>query len=342
MRRTFVVAFGILVMAVSFGVLVGVGNLNVDKLIKSSRNMYLGNFSNTRWKTDGRILFAHNNSTDSVDNFHCAEKYNSNLYIHLRLRPGRTGSSLFQINCLLALTRKFCYKAIIESSSKFFSQSIHPFFDLAHIELHETVNNATFHQLFSVLSKATQRELSYHRYNWTLKDACYGHNYIVGQEQYVRSSIKLKEVITRVIDEYISFLFANRSTVAIHVRRTDRINSFGTSYEYRSLKWYIPFISKAMSYLRSRHSDLAFIFVSDDIKWCMNKFKDQDVYYSPFLSAGYDLALIARCDHMIFTLGGFAWHGAWLGKKKTVIYSKDYLPGRYATPGFQYPWWTGI
>ena len=339
MRRKLPVAFGVLVLMLSIGLLIGIQELITDK---SSEQTNLEYFFGKRWKNDNLSRYEDRSSSDSVDNFHCVERYNSNLYIHLSLRPGRTGSSLFQINCLLALTRKFCYKAMIESNRKFFSKYVRPFFDLKHVELHETVNDMSFRELRHVLSNETQKKLSDRRYNWTLKDFCYGYDYIAGQEQYVRSSLKFKEEIVRSVEEYISSHFVNRSTVAVHVRRTDIVNALGFDYSYRSLGWYLPYISRAMSYLRSRHSDLAFIFCSDDITWCKQHFKDDDVYYSPFLSAGYDLALIARCDHMIFTLGGFAWHGAWLGQKKSVIYSKDHMPKRYTWKDFIYPWWTGL
>ena len=292
----------------------------------------------------GKLKTGHSDSSaSSFSNPQCQRTNNRSLYIHLRVRPGRTGSSLFQINCLLALTNKFCYKAVINPSKAKLWKTIQPFFDIANVEMDKTVDGEPFKELYDVLSDDTQKQLSRHLTNWTLKDSCYGYDYIVGQEQFVRSSVRFKDGVVRVVDKYMTTFFANRTTVAVHVRRTDRVNHpFKNNYEYRSLEWYVSYISKAMSYLKERHFNLAFIFCSDDIQWCMDHFRGEGIYYSPFNSAGYDLALIARCDHMIFTLGGFAWHGAFLGKKETVIYSKDYLPRRYTKPVFIYPWWTGL
>ena len=274
----------------------------------------------------------------------CTQASKDNLYILLRFRPGRTGNQLFQIFCLLSLVAKFCYTGVIDSQHGKFMTKTLPYFDLRHIQLHNYVDRSTLFNITDVLSEKQLQELAKHRHNWTLDDKCLGYKHFEEHEKFVRSSVRLKKIFTKVVDEYVSSAFANRTTVAIHVRRTDRVNdNFNDlDYKYRDLEWYKPYIDKAMSYLKSMYSDLVFIFVSDDIKWCKKHFCDKDIYFSPFSSLGHDLALIARCEHMIFTLGTYGWHGAWLEEKKTVIYSKDYLPRKYTGTSFLYPWWTAV
>ena len=274
----------------------------------------------------------------------CTQASKNNLYIHLHFHPGRTGNQLFQIFCLLSLIAKFCYTGVIDLQYENFKKSVLPYFDLRHIQLHKNVNRSTFLQITNVLSEKQLQRVAKHRHNWTLDDKCFGYDRFEGHEKFIRSSVRIKKNFTTVVEEYISNAFANCTTVAIHVRRTDRVNDnfHDPSYKFGDLEWHKPYIDNAMSYLKSMYSDLVFIFVSDDIKWCKTHFHGNDIYFSPFSSPGHDLALIARCEHMIFTLGTFGWHGAWLGEKKTVIYSKDYLPWRYTDASFLYPWWTAV
>ena len=274
----------------------------------------------------------------------CDEASKNNLYILLQFHPGRTGNQLFQIFCLLSLIAKFCYTGVIDLQYENFKKSVLPYFDLRHIQLHKNVDRSTFYNITDVLSEEQQQKVSKHRHNWTLDDKCFGYDYFEEQEKFIRSSISLKKFITKEVDKYVSNVFANRPTVAIHVRRTDRINHpfFQPDYKFRDLNWYKPYIDNAMSYLKSMYSNVVFIFVSDDISWCKKHFRGNDTYFSPYSSLGHDLALIARCEHMIFTLGTYGWYGAWLGEKKTVIYSKDYLPLKYVKTAFLYPWWTGV
>ena len=341
MKRNIFIGFGFMILVVTVSLLIASQSPVMDTI--RTLGVYHERSFVGKLKTGQLTPDDSHSPAGSFGNPQCQRTKNRSQYVYLRVRGGRTGSTLFQIYCLLALTNKFCYKAIIDPKNTTLLQTIQPFFDIANVEIDETVNGTTFQQLYDVLSDGTQKQLSYHLTNWTLKDHCYGYDYIVGQEKFIRSSIRFKEGISRVLDEYMNTFFENRTTVVVHVRRTDRVNHpFKDNYEYRSLEWYVPYISKAMSYLKERHSNLAFIFCSDDIKWCMDKFQGKDIYFSPFNSPGYDLALIAHCDHMIFTLGAFAWHGAWLGRKETVIYSKNYLPRRYRRPVFIYPWWTGL
>ena len=290
------------------------------------------------------IATASSTNFTSIRTRNCTPASKDNLYILLESGRRRTGNQLFQIFCLLALASKFCYTAIVEMQNEDFSRIILQYFDLRHVQIQKHVNKRTFYDITDVLSEDQLKNVSQHRHNWTLEDKCFGYELFEGQENFIRSSVHLRKNVTNKIDKYVKNTFGSRSTVAIHVRRTDRVNSrfCQVRYQYRGLDWYKPYIDRAMTYLKGKYSDLVFIFVSDDIEWCKENFHGEDIYFSPFSTQGHDLALIARCEHMIFTVGTYGWNGAWLGEKKTVIYSKDYLPLRYTEPAFLYPWWTGI
>ena len=275
----------------------------------------------------------------------CTRASKDSLYIALRFRPGRTGSQLFRIYCLLALSARYCYTAVIDIQHIEYFKTVLRYFDLRNIQFQRNFDTGTFRVINNVFSKTLLQQVSQHRHNWTLSSQCFGYEHFRDKEQFIRSSARLKKYITEEVGKYVNKTFVNRSTVAIAVRRTDRVNHtfWFYNYQHSDLKWYKPFILKAMYYLKRMYSDLVFIFVSDDITWCQANFNGHDIHFSPYLSPGHDLALIARCDHLIITFGSFAWHGAWLGKKKkTVIYSKDYLPRKYTETSYLYPWWTGI
>ena len=98
-----------------------------------------------------------------------------------------------------------------------------------------------------------------------------------------------------------------------------------------------------------RSDDNIFLVISDDIDWCKENIKGNDVVYSKFSVEGHneikaeylDLCLITHCDNFIMSCSTFSWWGAWLseledkkvltppvwfGPKNTHLTMKDLIP----------------
>jgi hypothetical protein len=62
--------------------------------------------------------------------------------------------------------------------------------------------------------------------------------------------------------------------------------------------------------------DNNFIVISDDIGWCKENIKGENVYYSHYEDEVFDLSVIKNCDNNINANSSFSWWGAWLNKNK--------------------------
>ena len=85
-------------------------------------------------------------------------------------------------------------------------------------------------------------------------------------------------------------------------------------YDYANIKILFDFSE-------SYESNIAFLYVSDDMKWGTKNLEDGDDYDLYFVgdgdtgnveSVGYDLAILARCNHTIITRGMMSRWGATL------------------------------
>jgi len=97
---------------------------------------------------------------------------------------------------------------------------------------------------------------------------------------------------------------------AVHVRRGDYLNNPGY-HPTCGIEYY----QKAMEII----GDSKFVFISDDIEWCKENFKGENIYYSPFTSELDDLTLISNCDNQIIANSSFSWWGAYLCKLEDNI-----------------------
>ena len=277
----------------------------------------------------------------SYVSFRCTEAFKRRQFIILDLRPGRTGNTFFQVGCLLVISARNCYTPMLDRNNKIFSRTFKPFYDLENVEMpKQKIDNSTFRALPRIFVFQRRKFGIKDRYNWTLTDRCSGNIFIEDQEEFVRASIRLKKRYLQEAGNYIKKSFLRRSTVAIHVRRTDRINF--DDYEFSDLKWYKSYIEKAMKHLKADYKDLSFVFLSDDTAWCKKNFHGAHIHFSPGTSVGFDLALVALCDHVILSVGTFGRNGAWLGEHKSVIYSKYFGIPRFYNNDFFMKSWTGI
>jgi len=111
-----------------------------------------------------------------------------------------------------------------------------------------------------------------------------------------------------------------RHIVSVHVRRGDYITP-PSKQEFHTNLGDSDYYTKAMALF----TDVAFIFVSDDINWCKENFKGDNIFYSPFTNEIDDLYLMASCSYQIIANSSFSWWGAYLSNNERVITPKNWF-----------------
>jgi len=132
---------------------------------------------------------------------------------------------------------------------------------------------------------------------------------------------------------------------SMHVRRGDYI---GLSDYHPCCT--IDYYRKAMEHIRRVSGrDMSFMVYSDDIDWCMDKFKlEYDVSFKTDSVSDFDdLIDMSRCEHNIIANSSFSWWGAYLNNnpRKTVIAPKQWFGKKlkdYDTSGYYLDGWITI
>lgn len=116
--------------------------------------------------------------------------------------------------------------------------------------------------------------------------------------------------------------------VGVHVRRGDMLEARNVEAGYTVAD--AAFVKRAIRYYEKKHERVVFVVCSDDPEWSTQYVRTTRhggsvVVYSRFaaMSPDFDLALMAKCNHSIITVGTFGWWGAWLAGGDTVYY-RDY------------------
>ena len=118
-------------------------------------------------------------------------------------------------------------------------------------------------------------------------------------------------------NEYIAETYEfinNVRTTSIHVRRGDYVNH-PTHHPTQSIEYYMQGIE-----ILKDETDL-FVVFSDDIQWCKDNLKIENVIYIEDEKDYIELYLMSLCDNNIISNSSFSWWGAWLNEnpRKKVI-----------------------
>jgi len=108
------------------------------------------------------------------------------------------------------------------------------------------------------------------------------------------------------------------NTVAMHIRRTDYLldKRFGALPE--------TYYHDAIALIRKEIKDPIFVFFSDDMEWCKDKFFNKEVIFCSETAWEKDylqLFLMSKCKHQVIANSSFSWWAAWLNNNpdKLVI-----------------------
>jgi hypothetical protein len=128
-------------------------------------------------------------------------------------------------------------------------------------------------------------------------------------------------------DNIIEMMNKIKSTnsVMINVRRTDYLN--GSFHGVMGM----DYIKRGEEVIKSKIDDVHFFIFSDDIEWCVDNIKLDNVTFVDHSYKGdrfsYYLQLMILCRHFIIPNSTFAWWAAWLSKSsdKIVISPKNWF-----------------
>ncbi|XP_071108285.1 galactoside alpha-(1,2)-fucosyltransferase 2-like [Haliotis cracherodii] len=154
-------------------------------------------------------------------------------------------------------------------------------------------------------------------------------------------------ILNKIRDERSLTANASATLVGIHYRRGDLVAKYYQDFGYQLAP--VEYIKRAMEYFRSRYSHVTFVLATESPDFLKDLLKDGSVIHVTGGTAIADMAIMARCDHLIQTTGTYGWWSGFLNNG-TVVYYK--YPAREGSvlrklfssdySSFFYPKWTGI
>ena len=142
--------------------------------------------------------------------------------------------------------------------------------------------------------------------------------YFEKSESVIREQFKLNRFL---FEKITATPGLDSKSVSIHIRRTDYVTSNGY-HPVQTLEYY----KKALDIIGDY--DNLFVF-SDDIKWCRENLKFDNIIFVEGSSEIEDLCLMSLCKNNIIANSSFSWWGAWLNvnpDKKVIAPKKWFGP----------------
>ncbi|XP_046353025.2 galactoside alpha-(1,2)-fucosyltransferase 2-like isoform X1 [Haliotis rufescens] len=154
-------------------------------------------------------------------------------------------------------------------------------------------------------------------------------------------------ILNRIREERSLSANASATLVGIHYRRGDYELKHFKDFGYQLAP--VEYIQRAMEYFRLRYSHVTFVLATTSADFVKDLLKDGDVIHVTGGTAIVDMAIMARCDHLIQTVGTYGWWSGFLNRG-TVVYYK--YPAREGSDfrkmfssdysSFFYPKWIGM
>jgi len=136
-------------------------------------------------------------------------------------------------------------------------------------------------------------------------------------EHLLREHFKVNINLNDEQQEYLEII-QNHMSVALHIRRTDYINTDFGKKHFMPLP--LSYYDNALKIIENKCSNLKLFVFSDDIEWCRQHFKS--IHPTYFLSSEnpvQDFYLMQQCKHTITANSSFSWWAAWLNNHKNKI-----------------------
>lgn len=253
---------------------------------------------------------------------------------------GGLGNQLFQYSFFLAL-RKYQYN--VQADLDYFEQhNAHNGYEIENIfqiklpevsnfqrKLFLKTNNKLKYRILRKLFDTKNRlytenpefyfheDLLLNKSNAYLTGYWQHHKYIELVENELRSTLIFpKFEHTKNID-LSSLLSNNRDSVSIHIRRGDYLG-----HEQLGDICNIHYYRQSIAHIISKVQNPIFIFFSNDITWCKEKFSDLNAIFVDWntgQNSFRDMQLMSLCAHNIIANSSFSWWASWFNNNPTKI-----------------------
>ena len=254
---------------------------------------------------------------------------------------GRLGNMMFQLAATIGIANTLGYTPYIAPSHE-----LEKYFDTGIARKVKVTNEITFNEK-QCINRTWKYNKDYLSHNLTTRGFLQSWKYFENSYDEVRKVFTFREKYLREARKFLRLpTDSRRVLIGVHIRRGD----FATEY-HKKRGFTVAdgnYTQKAMDWYRKKYNQCLFVVVSDDIPWCKDNIKGEDVVYSNFTEGIVDLAILSLCHHSIITGGTFGWWGGWLAGG-TVIYLADYpYPGTWlwdnlaAKPDYYPPDWIGM
>ena len=223
---------------------------------------------------------------------------------------GQLGNQMFQYSLLLGLKYKNNYNIIFDPTTKNNSY-LFKFFNLKEC-------------IIEPFTATNEYREPYFHFNPDIFNVGNNTNFIgyFQTEKYfkhcsevVKNEFKFKDETINEVMDFISE-YKDKNLVSVHIRRGDYLIN-PHIHPQPSIEYY----KKGMEMLDDGNT--IFVFTSDDVKYCMDNFKQDNIIYSNG-NLIFDMCLTSLCDNHIITNSTFSWWGSWLGvnQNKKIICPK--------------------
>ena len=233
-------------------------------------------------------------------------------------RYGQLGNQMFQYGLLVGLKYKLKADIVIDTEVKNRSYLFN-FFDLKECEIRD------FH------TDNLYQEIDYH-FNpevFNITNDTNFRGYFQTEKYFKHCSNELKNEYTfrpEISDKVDEFLkdYQNKTLVSVHIRRGDYLVN-PDAHPLCTIEYY----ETAMNMLDG--DDVIFICTSDDIGWCKENIKRENIIYN-YKDLSHDMCLISKCDNHIIANSTFSWWGSWLSRNenKKIIAPNTWFGPRYS------------
>ena len=163
-------------------------------------------------------------------------------------------------------------------------------------------------------------------------------NYFKGYENTLRSHFTFRNKIDIICKNYYNQMFSGVKTLALHIRRTDYLNS--SVLNNLSLEYYENALTKF-------DTSIPVLVFSDDTDWCKYQsiFSDDRFIVMKSNNTYIDLCLMSLCDYHIIANSTYSWWGSWIAKSKKTICPKNWFTPQFSnldSDGLRLPYWIAL
>jgi len=230
---------------------------------------------------------------------------------------GQLGNQMFQYALLLGIKYKTGAQIIFNQEVKERSYLFN-FFELKEYSIDETI------------IENLQQEKHFHfdpsvfdiEQNTNFRGYFQSEKYFQHCTEIVKKEFTFNRDITTRVNNFLE-PYSSKRLVSLHVRRGDYLANPDV-HPLCTLEYY----TQAMDMLDA--PDVHFICTSNDIQWCKENIKRENITYN-FSDLAHDMCLISKCNDHIIANSTFSWWGAWLGSdlEKRIIAPKIWFGGRF-------------